>query len=394
MLNITDKREEELIPPYLRLAFRPFFLLGSVYAIVAIALWVYMFQKGQFSALHVPALWWHVHEMLFGFAMAIVAGFLLTAVQNWTGIPGTKHWRLLLLVVLWLLPRILFWTSTPIVIVACIEALFYLLVAFELGKRVAQAKKWQNLFFVPLLLVALLADLASYAALTGWAPFSASAVWQAMLWWFALLISVMGGRVIPFFTAKRFNVEKSQPLFWLEWIANGSLVALFVISFSASLMALVGNILMFIAGVAQLIRMARWKPFYSVKEPLVWALHLSYFCLPASLLLRGIWHNAFAQHNLLHLFAIGALSGVILAMIARVTMGHTGRDIYKGPRMGVAFASVVIAAVTRSLAVSLFPTDMMALINVSAAFWILAFALFVFNFTHMLVRPRADGHPG
>lgn len=356
MLNITDKREEELIPLYLnlRLAFRPFFLLGSVYAIVAIALWVYMFQEGQFSALHVPALWWHVHEMPFGFAMAIVVGFLLTAVQNWTGIPGTKHWRLLLLVVLWLLPRILFWTSTQIVIIACIEALFYLLVAFELGKRVAQAKKWQNLFFVPLLLVALLADLASYTALTGWASFSASAVWQAMLWWFALLISVMGGRVIPFFTAKRFNVEKSQPIFVLELIANGSLAALFVVSFLPDLMTQVGSILMLIAGIAQIVRVARWKPFISVKEPLVWALHLSYFCLPASLIIRALWQNAFAQHNALHLFAIGALGGVILAMIARVTMGHTGREIYKGPRMGIAFASIVIAAVIRGLLVPVF----------------------------------------
>ena len=98
MLNITDKKVEEAIPPILRLGFRPFFLLGAVYAVIAVALWVWMFQNGQPATLKVPALWWHVHEMLFGFSMAIVVGFVLTAVQNWTGINGTKHHRLAVLV--------------------------------------------------------------------------------------------------------------------------------------------------------------------------------------------------------------------------------------------------------------------------------------------------------
>ena len=114
MLNITDKKLEEKIPAWLRLGFRPFFLFGSIYAIVAIALWVWMFQSGQPNVLAVPALWWHVHEMLFGFSMAIVVGFVLTAVQNWTGINGTKHYTLLVLFGLWLAPRILLWTSAPL----------------------------------------------------------------------------------------------------------------------------------------------------------------------------------------------------------------------------------------------------------------------------------------
>ncbi len=180
----------------------------------------------------------------------------------------------------------------------------------------------------------------------------------------------------------------------LELIANGSLAALFVVSFFPELMNQIGSILMLAAGIAQIVRIARWKPFISLKEPLVWSLHLSYFCLPASLIIRALWQNAFAQHNALHLFAIGAIGGVILAMIARVTMGHTGREIYKGPRMGIAFASVVIAAVIRGLLVPVFPTHMMLLIDISAGLWILAFGLFVFNFAHMLLRPRVDGHPG
>lgn len=146
MLNITDKKVEEKIPAWLRLGFRPFFLFGSIYAIVAIALWVWMFQTGQPNALAVPALWWHVHEMLFGFSMAIVVGFVLTAVQNWTGINGTKHYTLLVLFGLWLAPRILLWTPVPLWLTSSIEAVFLLFVAYEVGIRVYRAKGWRNLF--------------------------------------------------------------------------------------------------------------------------------------------------------------------------------------------------------------------------------------------------------
>lgn len=394
MLNITDKRVEEKIPAWLRLGFRPFFLLGATYALIAIPLWVWMFQHGQLAGLRVPALWWHVHEMLFGFAMAIVAGFVLTAVQNWTGINGTKHYRLALLVGLWLAPRILFWTPTPLWLISSIEALFLLLVAVEVGSRVVKARGWRNLFFVPLLLLALVANFAAYATIKGMPPFSSAAVWQAMLWWFTLLLSVMGARVIPFFTARRFQFDKAQPLAWLEWAANLPLVALFVLSFFPLAFAELGRGLMVLAGAAQLVRMWRWRPWTTLSEPLVWSLHAGYLCLPLSLLMRGLWSNPLAQHNMIHLFAIGALGGVILAMIARVTMGHTGRAIYQGPDMRLAFAAIVLAALVRGLGVALLPQFMMWWLDISAALWVLAFGLYLWRFGYMLVTPRQDEHPG
>ncbi|AUL96472.1 NnrS protein involved in response to NO [Vibrio vulnificus] len=394
VLNITDKKVEEKIPAWLRLGFRPFFLLGSVYAIIAIAVWVWIFQTGQPAQLQVPGLWWHVHEMLFGFAMAIVAGFLLTAVQNWTGINGTKHYRLALLVALWLLPRILLWTPAPLWLTSSIEALFLALVAFEIGSRVVQAKGWRNLFFVPLFLLAIGANFASYATIKGMPPFTSSAVWQAMLWWFTLLLSVMGARVIPFFTARRFNFEKANPIVWLDWVANLPLVMLFLLSFFPVTMAQLGQPLMVIAGVAQLVRFIRWKPWLTLSEPLVWSLHAAYLCLPLSLLLRGLLDNPFASHNLIHLFAIGALAGLILAMIARVTMGHTGRMIYQGPNMSLAFGALFLAALVRSFGVIFAPAQLFIWIDISAALWVFAFTLFVWKFGYMLVTPRADGHPG
>ncbi|MDF2154415.1 NnrS family protein [Vibrio sp. CAU 1672] len=394
MLNITDKKVEEKIPAWLRLGFRPFFLFGSLYAIVAVAVWVWMFQTGQPDALRVPALWWHVHEMLFGFSMAIVVGFVLTAVQNWTGINGTKHYRLLVLFGLWLAPRILLWTAVPLWVTSSIEALFLLLVANEVGSRVYRSKGWRNLFFVPLFLLAIVANFASYATIKGMPPFTSSAVWQAMLWWFTLLLSVMGGRVIPFFTARRFNADKAQPLVWLDWLANLPLVMLFMLSFFPVTFAELGHPLMLFAGSAQLVRFLRWKPWLTLSEPLVWSLHAAYLCLPLSLILRAVWGNAFASHNLLHLFAIGALGGLILAMIARVTMGHTGRMIYQGPNMSPAFAAVIVAALVRSLGVIVEPANMMLWINISGGLWISAFGLFVCQFGWMLITPRVDGHPG
>ncbi|MEE3879508.1 NnrS family protein [Vibrio sp. YYF0003] len=394
MLNITDKKVEEKIPAWLRLGFRPFFLFGAIYAIVAIALWVWMFQTGQPSALRVPALWWHVHEMLFGFSMAIVAGFVLTAVQNWTGINGTKHYTLLAIFSLWLAPRILLWTPIPLWLTSTIEALFLLFVAYEVGIRVYRSKGWRNLFFVPLFLLAIFANFASYATVKGMPPFSSSAVWHAMLWWFTLLLSVMGARVIPFFTARRFNFEKAQPLVWLDWLANLPLVMLFILSFFPVTFSQLGQPLMVFAGIAQLVRFLRWKPWLTLSEPLVWSLHAAYLCLPVSLLLRGAWGDAFASHNLIHLFAIGALGGLILAMISRVTMGHTGRMIYKGPNMSIAFAAVIAAAVVRSFAVIFDPARMMLWIDISGGLWIFAFGMFVWRFGFMLVTPRADGHPG
>lgn len=394
MLNITDKKVEERIPAWLRLGFRPFFLLGSLYAIIAISLWVWMFQTGQPSMLQVPALWWHVHEMLFGFAMAIVVGFLLTAVQNWTGINGTKHYRLLLLVALWLAPRVLLWTPVPLWLTSSIEALFLALAAYEIGSRVVKAKGWKNLFFVPLFVLAIAANFASYATIKGMPPFSSAAVWQAMLWWFTLLLSVMGARVIPFFTARRFNFEKAQPLQWLDWLANAPIAALFILSFFPMTMEQLGQPLMIVAGVAQLARFIRWKPWLTLSEPLVWSLHAAYACLPLSLLLRGLMDNTYVAHNLIHLFAIGALAGVILAMITRVTMGHTGRAIYQGPNMSVAFFALVIAAFIRSFGVAFFPAQLFMMVNISGALWVLAFSLFVWKFGSMLITPRVDGHPG
>ncbi len=400
MINITDKNVEDNIIPILRLGFRPFFLFGSLYAVIAIVIWLYIFQHGQPEQLQVPALWWHVHEMIFGFAMAIVAGFLLTAVQNWTGINGSKNQWLALLVLLWLLPRILLWTATPLWLTSSIEALFLAAVAYAICIRVVKAKGYRNLIFLPFFILAIIANFASYATIKGMPPFPSLAVWQAMLWWFVLLLSIMGGRVIPFFTARRFNFDKPAPLLWLDAAANTPLVLLFILSFFPLTAATISPSLMIFTALMQTCRWLRWQPWRSTKEALVWSLHSAYFCIPFGLFIKGlalldvINNGQFASHMMIHVIAIGAIGGLILAMIARVTLGHTGRMIYAGPNLAIAFAAVFVAAMIRGIGVAFWPQHMLTLINISGGLWIIAFSLFVLRFTTMLTRPRADGHPG
>ncbi len=394
MLNIIDRQKEERIPPILRLGFRPFFLLGSAYSAVAVAVWLWIFTHGQPESLAVPGLWWHVHEMFFGFAMAIVAGFLMTAVQNWTGVKGTSGLRLAMIVVLWALPRILLWTPAPLWFTSIVDALFLIVVGWEVGSRVVKAKRWRNLIFIPMLLVAVIANFASYAAVKGMPPFTSHAVWIAMMYWFVLLLSVMGGRVIPFFTARRFGFDTPTPIAWIEWAANFPLFLLVILAFFPMVPTWITGSLMLIAGVAQLVRFLRWKGFVSLSEPLVWSLHIFYAFIPAGLVLRGLMGTSWASHVMLHLFAIGAIGGVILAMIARVTMGHTGREIYKGPVFWPAFCFLVLAALIRTVAVLLFPASSIVAISLAGALWIAAFVLYVIYFGPMLVKARKDGHPG
>ncbi len=394
MINITDNAKEQAIIPILRLAFRPFFLLGSGYAIVAISIWVWMFNVGQPSLLQVPAVWWHVHEMLFGFSMAIVVGFVLTAIQNWTGVPGTKGYRLGLMVALWLLARLLFWMPVSIWVICFIESLFLLYVAYEIGYRIVVTKGWRNLFFLPLFLLAIGANIASYSVLDKLLPFSASDVWQAMMWWFTLLLSVMGGRVIPFFTARKLNFSPPIPIKLVEWGSSLVLSLLFILSFSPTVFNQFGPSLMLVAGGLQTIRLFRWKPWKTIKVPLLWSLHLAYFCIPMSLILRGLSYNHPFEHHMLHLFVIGALAGLILSMTTRVTMGHTGRAIYQGPNMMWGFVALMSAAMCRSIMVGLFPNAILLWVNISAILWGCAFGYYLLRFGKMLVTKRVDGYPG
>lgn len=397
MLNIDEPKPN--LPKWAlwQLGFRPLFLAGALLATLFMPIWLQSWYWPQSQWLSVTPLWWHPHELLFGFAMAIVAGFLLTAVQTWTNQGGMKGGWLMLTVGCWLIARLLL--LLPVVkllwLPALFDTLFLLLAAFWMGRSVIRVRQWRNIAFTPLLLLAAMANLLSYWALVQQNMGLAYTIWLAMLWWLVLMMTLVGGRVIPFFTSVRLGFPKPEPLRWVEWplVAITLLLILQVLTgwFAKGL----EQLLLLAGGLLHLLRMARWSGHRSLGEPLLWSLHLSYLCIPLTMLgMATFVEQAYIHRQLIHLLAVGAMGGMCLAMMTRVSLGHTGREIYKGPWMAPAFALIVVSALIRGLLPAILPIQTQLWHFLSGAGWTLAFGLFVFHFMAILNRPRVDGRPG
>ncbi len=403
MLNIDDPAATEKIPALFRLGFRPFFLGGATVAMLFVPLWLVTWFYPDYSLFQtdfwvkVVPLWWHPHEMLFGFALAIVCGFLLTSVQTWTNQPGMKGWVLALTFGCWLLARIMLLlpVSIPLWLPAIFDSLFIGLTAVKLWRCIYKVKQWHNIGFPIMLLAALSINLLSYYALSS-RDFSLSLqIWQAMIWWLGLLITIVGGRVIPFFTAIRIKQTKPTPIALLE---KSLIVVMIVLVIQAMTKVLPQNIelgVLVLAGALHLGRWLRWFPHKTLKEPMLWSLHIAYLFLPITLFaLAANIDDSMAYRHLIHLFAIGTLAGICLSMISRVSLGHTSRNIYEGPKMAVAFLCIPVAAVLRSLMPIIAPDYYQLWLWLAGAFWSLAFAMFVVNYASILSKPRIDGRPG
>ena len=397
MHQILDSHKEEQIVPLFRLGFRPFFLLGALFSCLAMLGW--LGQLNNWFAL--PGIgnpiWWHAHEMLFGFGAAIVAGFLLTAVQNWTAHPGVRSWPLALIVGLWVLPRCLLpWLGEDNLILMALDLAWLPLCAWFLAKPVIMTRQWRNLFFVPLLLILTLLNGASWLWRDEWSAVEHLLITTVLL--FTTLIAVMGGRVIPFFTARGTGQEKAPPSPWLE---RGALASLWLIlllwllpdSWTNSLYMVP---LYIVAAGLHLGRQMRWRPGTTLAQPLLWSLHLAYLFIPLGLLALAAQATGLPLSLSLasHLLSAGCMGTMILGMIARVSLGHSGRALHVGRRITLAFALVILSAFMRVLLPLYWPSLTLTGWNLSGWSWIAAYGLFVWVYTPILARPRADGRPG
>ena len=402
MHQILDSHKEEQIVPLFRLGFRPFFLLGALFSCLAMLGW--LGQLNNWFAL--PGIgnpiWWHAHEMLFGFGAAIVAGFLLTAVQNWTAHPGVRSWPLALIVGLWVLPRCLLpWLGEGNLILMALDLAWLPLCAWFLAKPVIITRQWRNLFFVPLLLILTLLNGASWLWRDEWSAVEHLLITTVLL--FTTLIAVMGGRVIPFFTARGTGQEKAPPSPWLE---RGALASLWLIlllwllpdSWTNSLymVHLYMVPLYIVAAGLHLGRQLRWRPGTTLAQPLLWSLHLAYLFIPLGLLALAAQAAGLPLSLSLasHLLSAGCMGTMILGMIARVSLGHSGRALHVGRRITLAFALVILSAFMRVLLPLYWPSLTLTGWNLSGWSWIAAYGLFVWVYTPILTRPRADGRPG
>ncbi|WP_434610631.1 NnrS family protein [Pseudomonas sp. R1-7] len=396
-MQVLDRRKAMAIPPLWRLAFRPFFLGGCVLALLVVPLWLAVFS-GRLSGWQPAGGWlaWHRHELLFGFGLAIIAGFLLTAVQTWTGSPGVSGKRLAALALVWLGARLAWLIGAPLPLLAFLELAFALGVAALMGVTLWRVRQKRNYPIVLVLLLLAAADgLSVYGLLQDNEGLQRQSVLTG-LWLVAAMMGLIGGRVIPFFTQRGLGrVEGVAPWPWLDrlLLAGSALVALLYAFGPALAPSLWVGLLFAALAVGHGIRLVRWHDRGLWRVPLLWSLHLAYAWLAVACLGMALWHIGVPVNPSLavHSLTIGAMAGLILAMIARVSLGHTGRALEPPAGMTLAFILLNLACLSRVLLVLLLPLTGLWLAGVC---WTLAFGLYAWRYGPMLLKARVDGHPG
>lgn len=396
-MQVIDRRKALSIPPLWRLAFRPFFLAASLFAMLAIPLWVAAWT-GLWPGFQPTGGWlaWHRHEMLFGFAMAVVAGFLLTAGQTWTGQPGVSGNRLILLSGVWLLARLGWLLGAPIALLIAAELAFMFGVAWLMGRMLWKVRQKRN---YPVIAVLALMTAADVQVLCGVALGNDGLQRQGVLaglWLVAALMALIGGRVIPFFTQRGLGQTSAvKPWVWLDvalLVGTGLIAVLYATGLALQLSPGLGALFLAI-GIGHLLRLVRWYDAAIWRVPLLWSLHLAMLWLVVAAVGLSLWHFGLlrASSPALHALSVGSMSGLILAMIARVTLGHTGRPLELPPGIVLAFVLFNLGAAARVLLTTAWPVPALWL---SAACWACAFALYAWRYAPMLLTARVDGHPG
>lgn len=391
-MQLLDRQQALAIAPLWRLGFRPFFLAGALFALLAVALWAAALHGLASPAVSGGLLAWHRHEMPFGFGLAIIAGFLLTAVQNWTGRPGLSGRPLIALFGLWLAARLAWFVPMPLAVLIALQLAFIGLFIAQMARQLIAARQRNN---YPILLVLSLLALCQALTLAGVALGDNNLQRRgalAALWLIGVLLSLIGGRVIPFFTQRGLGrVEPFAAHPWLDrlLLVCGMLVAALFAS-GHNLQPHPGLAAPFIVlSALHGLRLWRWHLHGIWRVPLLWSLHMAYAWLLLASLGMSAWHLGWLAHPSLasHALAVGAMGGLILAMMARVSLGHTGRALQPPKAMAWAFGLLNLGALIRVSAGS-------GWLWLAALYWSLAFALFAWHYAPMLCRARVDGHPG
>ena len=388
-----------LSSPLFSMGFRPFFLLAGIWAAAALGLFIVFLHGGPAPASYLDASTWHIHEMLFGFVAATLTGFLLTAIPNWTGHLPLQGRPLMALAALWiagraalLMPELI----TPLA-AALIDMSFLTMVLGLALRKIIAGRNWRNLPIagaVGLFLTGnglIHVEALEIIAIDGLGARLSLAV-------IIVLISLVGGRIVPSFTRNWLKKQGHTYLPASFGPLDGITLAITIIALSlwtalpdgpvtASLLAL--------AGLSHLIRLARWRGWQTGAEPLVWVLHLGYLWIPAGLLLMGLSHlwTELPPSGALHALTIGAMGTMTVAVMSRATLGHTGRDLHAGPGLTTAYVLVSLAALLRVVA-SAWDGGGLGMLWIAAASWITAFVIFLLVCGPMLLfrNPAAAGH--
>jgi uncharacterized protein involved in response to NO len=377
---------------FLALGFRPFYLLAGVFGAVSVLLWSAQFTGSLGKAAAFSGAAWHAHEMLFGYAFAVITGFLFTAVRNWTQRPTPTGPALAALALMWLVGRVLAMTPWP-AWAAVTDMIFALGVAWGIGAPLIASGNRRNYFFVALVLALGAANLAFHAALNGAVPFSASSALTIGLDVVLFTIAIVAGRVVPMFTNNAVRGAGARRIASLEYVALGSVLALIVADLAGA--GMLAGAVSAIAALAHGTRLALWAPWATRLNPLLWILHASYAWIVVHLALRAAAGLDWVAPSLAtHALTIGGIGGMTLGMMTRSALGHTGRPLAAGTAETAAYVLIQVAAVARILMPIAVPAWHVAGIVLSGLAWGAAFATFAFAYWPILTRPRVDGLPG
>jgi uncharacterized protein involved in response to NO len=382
-------------PALFNLGFRPFFLGASIFAVISMATWMLVyFSYVSISVVNISISQWHAHEMLYGYGMAVVAGFLLTAVKNWTGISTAFGKPLMALFALWCTARVLFLFGSALIPLAAIaDLLFGLMLIGAIAMPIVKAKQWMQLPVVSKLILLWVGNIIFYLGCFGILTSGMQYAINGAVLLFISLILMIGRRVIPFFIAR--GTETRVLLKQYKWL-DISILVFFVALFINAIFIQISYLSAIFAWTLFALngyRLFNWHTAGIWHVPLLWSLYLSAWFINFGFLFCGL-HPKSGNFNILtlHMFTIGGIGLMSLSMMSRVALGHTGRDVRTPSRwIRLVFSGLVLSVLFRAVVPMFTSKFYMSWMLLAAILWILSFAVFVVIYTPILLKPRADG---
>ena len=385
--------QTNLTYPVFSLGFRPFFGLAGLAAILLMVIWSAVLKGHTLSANYFPPVYWHAHEMLVGYTTAVIAGFLLTAVRNWTNLPTAGGNKLAGLCLLWLYGRIVpfYEGQLPDIVIALIDLAFLPVLTVFIAKPILAGKQYQNLIFPGLLLILFLGNLMIHAGRLGVLGDLTRSGLHLIVATIVLLILMIAGRIFPFFTERGLpgTICIRNSKIDLAAICSAALVfGLNGIGLSGFLLAIAA----LLAAVLNIVRLANWYTPKIWYAPLLWILYTGY-----GWVILGFFLTFFSAFGLLqpslvvHAFTMGGIGVLTLGMMARVALGHTGRKLQASWGMTIAFLVINMATMLRVILPIIMPVWMDGLLTISILAWLVAFCFFVVEYGPILTSARIDG---
>ena len=389
------------IHPLFAYGFRPFFLASSGYAIVAMAAWMAALLGLGLPPVALNPIIWHGHEMLYGFASAGVAGFLLTITPKWVKAGPVRGWMLAGLVAVWFAGRIVHWASAllPVAFVAVVDLSFLLLLAVIVTKPILATGNKRQLILVPILGAYWLGNLLIHLDLAGVGGTIGFTGLRLGAYALAIFVVIIGGRIIPSFTSNYLSAHGSR----VKIVFNSRIDKVAMLAPPIVLLAdlfltqgVTSGLLFLALALVHFKRLLNWHPLSTRSEPILWVLHAGYLWLAVSFALIALADlgHLLPRMAAFHGLTAGAIGSLMLGVMSRAALGHTGRLTIASPAMVLAYGMINAAVLIRIVALAVPSLNASTMLLASGALWIGAFALFFWVYTPILARPRVDGQAG